>query len=119
MNECNGIKPSGYKILVEPDEVTEEVTESGIVIPLSEREKYQNAQTTGRVKAVGPYAWTDKPEGDWASIGDRILYDRYTGMSISGEDGTEYRLINDTQVLAIISEEIKTGELERRTAYER
>jgi co-chaperonin GroES (HSP10) len=118
LNNCNGISPSGYKVLIQPDEVKEEVSPGGIVIPESEREKYQNAQTTGVVRALGPYAWRDQPP-EWAGIGDRILYDRYTGMSVSGEDGTEYRLINDTQVLAVISEEIKTGELERRTAYER
>ena len=113
----NGIAPTGYRVLIEPDEVPEEITPSGIVIPKTEQEKYQQAQPTGVIRAIGPDAWTDHDEA-WAAVGDRVAFDKYTGMTINGEDGTECRLINDTQVLALVSEKIELGQLRRRTAYE-
>lgn len=114
----NGIQPVGYKILIKPDEVAEEVTESGIVITAVDKEKYQQAQVTGVVVSKGSDAYSE--EGThWVDIGDRIIYDKYTGMSVNGEDGTEYRLINDTQAQAVISDQIKLGYLERRVQYER
>lgn len=119
MENYNGISPTGYRVLIEPDQIPEEVTASGIVIPLADREKHQQAQTTGVIRAIGPAAWQDKTEGAWADIGDRVVYDKYTGLAIAGLDGTEYRLVNDTQVIAVVDSQIKLDQLQRRVAYER
>jgi len=113
----SGISPAGYRVLVEPDEIPEAVTPGGIVIPESDREKYQQAQTTGVIRALGATAYSEH-DGVWASVGDRVIYDKYTGMAVSGEDGKEYRLINDTQVAAVISDEINLNQLQRRLSYE-
>jgi len=119
LNKCNGITPTGYRVLIEPDTVAEEVTESGIVIPDEFREQYQNAQKTGVLKARGPEAWTDKNRKPWAGIGDRVVFDKYKGIILNGEDGTEYRLLNDTDIMAVVAKDIKLGQLERRSRYER
>jgi len=113
----NGIKPVGFKVLIKPDTI-EEKTEGGIIIADPDRKKHQQAQVTGVVVAKGPEAYSEE-NTHWADVGDRVIFDKYTGMAINGEDGTEYRLINDTQVHAVISDQIKLGLLERRIPYER
>lgn len=118
MSKHNGIQPTGYRVLVEPDTIPETVTAEGsIVIPDEYRDQYQNAQPTGTLRAIGTDAWADKDE-PWAGIGDRVAFDKYTGLIVNGEDGTEYRLINDTGIMAVISDEIRLGQLERRSRYE-
>ena len=96
----SGIIPTGGHLLVLPDKV-EEKTAGGIYIPETSREKEQQAATSGTLIAVGPGAWTDLDDGQpWASVGDRISYSRYAGVSMKGQDDEDYVLINDNDVLA-------------------
>ena len=118
MNSCNGISPSGYRILIEPDEIKETLDDGAIVIPEEFRQQYQNATATGVIRAIGPESWTDKGI-KWAQLSDRVIYDKYKGIIVNGLDGTEYRLMNDTDVMATIDPGINLGHLERRTKYER
>lgn len=104
---------------MEPDQIPEEITAAGIVIPLADRDKHQQAQTTGIIRAIGPNAWADYYPDYWAELGDRVVYDKYTGIAVGGEDGIEYRLVNDTQILAKVSADIHLDQLQRRVAYER
>jgi co-chaperonin GroES (HSP10) len=39
----------------------------------------------------------------WANVGDRISYSRYAGVSMKGSDDGQYVLINDNDVLAVLS----------------
>ena len=42
---------------------------------------------------------------NWCSIGDRIAFAKYGGFIIEDpEDGVEYRLLNDEDVCAVITE---------------
>lgn len=95
-----GIIPTGGHILVKPEKVNEK-TAGGIYMPESSREKEQQAATTGILVAVGSSAWADLDDGmPWANVGDRISYSRYAGISMTGQDGEDYVLINDNDVLA-------------------
>jgi len=99
----SGITPSGGHILVLPDPV-KEVTKGGIFIPETVREKEQQAATSGKVISVGKSAWADLDDGHaWAKVGDRVCYGRYAGMTITGQDGVNYTLLNDNDVLAVLS----------------
>ena len=96
----SGILPTGGHLLVLPDKV-EEKTAGGIYIPETSREKEQQAATVGTLIAVGPGAWLDLDDGQpWASVGDRISYSRYAGVTMKGQDEESYVLINDNDVLA-------------------
>jgi co-chaperonin GroES (HSP10) len=96
----SGILPTGGHILVLPKTV-EEVTAGGIIIPHDTREKEQQAATEGMLIAVGHSAWADLDDGmAWAKVGDKISYSRYAGVSMKGQDGDQYVLINDNDVLA-------------------
>jgi chaperonin GroES len=105
MSDVNqsGIIPTGGHLLVLPDKV-EERTAGGLYIPDTTREKEQQAATVGRLIAVGASAWKDLDDGSaWANVGDRISYARYAGVSMKGVDGESYILINDNDVLAVLS----------------
>lgn len=96
----SGILPTGGHLLVLPDKV-EEMTAGGIYIPQDAQEKEQQAATVGTLIAVGPGAWTDLDDGSpWAEVGDKVSYSRYAGVSMTGQDGESYVLINDNDVLA-------------------
>lgn len=96
------IKPTGYRVLIEP-ESGEKTTESGIVIPQRERIE----QETGTIVAIGPLAWNDHGSGqNWAEVGDRVLYAKYGGKMVKDPDtAIEYRIVNDEDVVAIINSE--------------
>jgi co-chaperonin GroES (HSP10) len=108
--EYNGIEPAGYRILIKPEILEEEITPGGIVLTNKDQEMLQRAQPTGVVVAMGKEAYRDKPS-PWCVLGDRVLFNRYVGLECTDEQGNELRLINDTEVLSVISPDIKHGTL--------
>jgi len=105
------IKPCGHRVLVQPI-VAEEMTKGGIYIPPTEKEKQQRDQQKGRIAAVGSMAWKAFDRDDpnwkpWAEVGDLVLFSRYGGKTVHDGD-TEYRILNDEDVVAIVSEDITT-----------
>lgn len=104
------IKVPGHRVLVKPREL-EKKTESGIVI-VHEREEVERAAITiGKVEAVGPDAYKtmyiNGYQGEpWCKVGDEVYYAKYTGKEIYDEDtDTWYRMLNDEDVIAVISKE--------------
>lgn len=99
------IKPIGFHVMVLPDEV-EEVSKGGIILRPDDREKV--VITQGEVVAVAEGAWSDKPEGSYPKVGNRVVFAKYAGSPITDEDtGKEYRLMIDEDIKAIIVEEEK------------
>lgn len=95
----SGINPVGERVLVLPDEV-EQKTSAGIQLYTdAQLTREQMAQTEGAVVAIGSAAWSDRP-APWASVGQRIIFAKYSGLQCTGSDGKQYRLINDTDVVA-------------------
>ena len=130
----SGISPKGNRVLIKPDRI-EQKTKGGIVIPESELTRHQLATVTGTVVEVGPDSWTHttkttyrlidgslKPveqtttgySRPFAEEGDRVAYARHAGLPLPGVDGEEYRLINDEDVTAVISEDIDLSEFRSR-----
>jgi chaperonin GroES len=87
------IKPLADRVLVEPMEA-ETKTASGIIIPDTAKEKPQK----GKVVAVGPGT---KDESMTVSIGDTVLYGKYSGTELKF-DGSDYLMMRESDILAII-----------------
>jgi chaperonin GroES len=91
-------RPLHDRILIQRVE-EEQKTAGGIIIPDSAKEKPQE----GRVIAVGNGRVTD--EGKLipleVSVGDRILFGKYSGSEIQ-LDGKEHLIIRQDDVLAIL-----------------
>ena len=110
------IIPAGYRILVRPD-VLENETESGLILARDERLE-RARQQRGEVLAVGDIAFKAfgyKQSGErWVEPGDRILFVEYSGATVVDkcvdDEGhiheTEYRLLNDEDVMAKINTEL-------------
>lgn len=96
-----GMMPTGDRVLVKPI-VQEEgiVTSFGIIIPDSAKEKPE----TGTVVAVGPGKRTDDGKVVPVSlkIGDKVMFSKY-GYDDVKVDGTEYYLVREENILAVLS----------------
>ena len=131
----SGIAPRGNRLLVRPDKI-EEYSDGGILLPEQARERAESAASYGYVVAVGPDAWRHTVERvyhchstnekefieervtgysePFARVGDRIAFSPYVGLNSVGQDGVEYKTINDEDVLAIVTESVTTTSLEAR-----
>jgi chaperonin GroES len=129
-----GIWPSGNRVVVQPDEV-ERVSEGGIIIPDADADKHQMAQSTGTLVGMGPDAFKEYTtvterylDGRWvpfertvtgfsenfAEIGDRVAFAKYGGLSVIGEDGQEYRLMNDMDITGRVSDKVNFTDIHSR-----
>ena len=93
------IRPLGGKILVERVEA-ESMTKGGIVLPDSAQEKPRR----GTILAIGDGRMLD--DGTRAEfqvgVGDTVLFTSYGGTEIKF-DGQEYLLMEESDVLAILT----------------
>jgi co-chaperonin GroES (HSP10) len=98
--------PCGYKLLCAIPEA-EDTFENSTIIKADVVKKNEEIGTTVLfVVKVGPLAYKDAekfPTGPWCKEGDFILVRTYTGTRFKIR-GTEWRLINDDQVEAVVSD---------------
>ena len=134
MENKSGIYPCGNHILVKPD-VIPETTDGGIYIPPSEREKHKHMVAYGQIIALGPDCFIHSVETTerlidnqlrlverrvtqysqpFAAVGDRIAFAIHSGRYYVGEDGEEYRMMNDDDITALVSQAVKATSLEAR-----
>ncbi len=100
--KIKGLKPLGDRVLVKPIS-EEEKSKGGILLPDTvSKEKPQ----MGEVLAVGP-GGTDK-EGKvipmTVKVGDKVVYAKYSGTDIKGDDEEEYLILSEKDILAIFKE---------------
>lgn len=103
MSNPSGIVPLDLRIVVKPDPV-EEVTKGGIILADTTKDRTKYAATKATVVAIGCNAF--KEWGDGAKrprLGDRVIYAQYTGAREKGVDGEDYVVMNDADLLAVIS----------------
>lgn len=86
------VKPLGDRVLVKVEQ-GEEKTKGGLFIPDTAKEK----TTTGLVEAVG-----DDTDAISVKVGDKVMYDKYAGTSISIDD-EDYLVIRAEDLLAVVS----------------
>lgn len=97
--------PSGWRVLVLPY-AGKKTTDGGIYIPEAVQEQNSRTTVVGYVVALGSEAYADKAKfssGPWCKKGDWIVFGRYAGARFK-IDGGELRLLNDDEVLAVLSD---------------
>ena len=87
------IRPLADRVIVEPASA-ETTTVSGIIIPDTAQEKPQS----GKVVAVGP---GKKDEPITVSVGDQVLYGKYSGTEFKFEGG-DYLIMREADIMAIV-----------------
>lgn len=115
MKNKSGIKPCGDRVLLKPDPI-EQKLESGIIIPETVTGKHGMAQVIGTVVGHGPDCWTDY-SGPFAKVGDKVMYAKYGGLTITGMDGEDYRIVNDTDITALVDGNLKTTDIQSREKF--
>lgn len=92
-----------HTVLLKLDE-PEVKTASGIILTLDEK-KERKAVEYGTVVQVGPRAFVDYGRSpDILSKGDRVTINRYAGKEVIDTDGTGYLVINDIDILCVITD---------------
>ena len=87
------IKPFDDRVLVEPEDIGESRTKSGIIIPDTAKEKPR----TGKVIEVG----TDEELAENIKVGDKIVFAKFTGDELEFE-GKKYLIVSRSDILAVI-----------------
>ncbi|MCX6030836.1 MAG: co-chaperone GroES [Chloroflexi bacterium] len=93
------LKPLADRLVVEPIE-QEDVTAGGIILPETAKEKPQQ----GKVIAAGPGRTDEKGKriAMELTVGDRVLYAKYSGTEIK-LDGKKVLILRESDILAIVA----------------
>ena len=105
------VRPLHDRIIVQRlDEGEQQI--GGIIIPDSAKEKPQQ----GKVLAVGEGRITDDGKRIPLDVhaGNLILFGKYSGQEIK-LDGTEYLIVKEDEVLAVIDDTIATKKSEKKS----
>jgi len=100
----SGFVPLDVRVLVLPDPV-EEKTAGGILLPDQHKEREKYATCKGTLIAVGACAWNEaKHERGFTApeVGQRVLIGKYAGIMLTGDDGKDYRLMNDEDIIGLL-----------------
>jgi chaperonin GroES len=92
------IRPLDDRVLVKPA-VAEDVTDSGIFLPESAKEKPMK----GTIAAVGPGKLNDDGSRTTLSVkkGDSVVYGKYSGTEVE-IDGDEHMIMHESDILGIL-----------------
>jgi len=100
----SGLTPCEFNVLVRQDPV-EEKTKGGLYLSDEVRDRRKHSAQRATIVAVAPLAFnedvwpggTKKPQP-----GERCLIARHAGVFVEGEDGVEYRVVKDKDIVALI-----------------
>jgi co-chaperonin GroES (HSP10) len=92
--------PILHRVLVLPDPV--ETTSKGGIIISTDPKKERLAVETGTVISLGDTAFDEFKTEVRPTTGDRVYYAKYSGKIIKDADETEYVVLNDEDIVAII-----------------
>jgi len=101
MKNESGMTPLGYRVLIKLDPSSGK-TDGGLYIPDMVKEREEFSVMEGTLVAYGDFAFEDyktKP-----MPGDRVIYNRYAGIVITGDDGERYRIMDDVNDVVAIKE---------------
>jgi len=97
------ITPILHRILIKPEKV-ENVSKGGILLAIDEKRE-QAAAEKGTVVLIGSTAFKDfGGDPNIISVGDKVYFAKYAGKTVEEEDGTEYILLNDEDIIGVINE---------------
>src|SRR5258706_14573135 len=114
MENQSGLQPRGRAVLVKTYEP--EIKSGVIAIPEHVRQRMEMVEQRAIVVEIGATAWHDEPFPR-AKVGDKVLVTKFAGyMAIGPLDGQQYRLINDRDIFAAITQEAEAENLHHLTS---
>lgn len=103
----SAVEPFEYKVVLKMEDVEETDPElrrmkaAGLALPPELKQKEQQGGQRGVVIAIGGNAFEDW-KGRAPKVGDRVYTARYPGFQFTGEDGQQYRMVNDKDLCGVI-----------------
>ena len=97
--------PTGWRMLILPYRGKAK-TQGGVYLPDKIVDDGQLTTVVGYVMKQGPLCYKDEkkfPNGPWCEQGDWVIFARYAGSRFKIEGG-EVRILNDDEILAVISD---------------
>ena len=93
------LRPLGDRVVVEPVEREETFAGGALVMPETAKEKPQQ----GQILAIGPGRLDDngKRVAMEVSVGDQVLYAKYSGTEIK-IDNKKVLILKETDILAVV-----------------
>lgn len=101
MTNASGFAPVDVKVLVKPDPVEERI--GSIILADATKEKNKYAAMRGTLLATGPNAFAEWGQGNAPLAGARVVHAQYAGLRIKGDDGEDYLLMNDEDVVGLVA----------------
>lgn len=106
------MKPLFWHVLIEMPN-PEEKTDSGIILTGDIQEANLHMNPVGQVVELGPMAFKTKTSGgndysihkDDVTVGTWVLVSRKIGVPVKTKDGKFYQLVNDYEILAVLTPE--------------
>lgn len=101
----SGWEPTGDCVLVLPDQPIKK-TAGGILMPEASVDRHAQAAESGVCVAAGPdaFVWnsdrTRKLESGESVVGKRVVFNRYSGIYMHGDDGQKYMIMVDHSIKA-------------------
>ena len=95
-------KPTGYRLLVKPREISN-MTKGGIILTDESKAAAKFSCVISQVMDMGPecYQNMDKSSTIWCKKDDWVLTGKYVGLKFKYE-GEDYSIINDDEVIALV-----------------
>lgn len=96
------VTPLDQRVLIKLDP-TETTTAGGIILPDSVSDRDKMATVMGEILDMGENAYVEMAQKP--TIGERVLITKYAGreVNVDKEDQTHYRIVNDSDVIAVLS----------------
>jgi chaperonin GroES len=98
----SGITPLDLRVLIEIEEVAA-MTKGGVLLPDTTRDAEKYASSRAKVLEVGQNAFKEWAGERVPSAGDKVLIAKYAGVNVKGNDGKEYRICNDEDIMAVLA----------------
>lgn len=103
----SGVEPLDMRVLIRPDPVMKK-TAGGIILADETIEQQKYATVKGTLIAVGSNAWCEAKAARGfiaPEPGARVMIAKYGGVVLKGDDGDEYRMMNDEDVVGVLKED--------------
>lgn len=108
----HGIAPHEFNVLVLPRELENKSASGLIQITEDQIEREREAVIEGMLVAVSPaaFSYAEWPKDqEPPKAGDHIYFKRYAGVWVEGDDGRQYRIMADKDVIAVRSKRSEEG----------
>ncbi len=102
----SGLRPTGFNVLVGLPPAETQI--GSIIMPGNVSDRERLSEVRGRIVAMSNACFDFADFGDDAkpAVGDLIIFSKFAGIVTKGNDGNEYRIIVDKDVVAVIEEDL-------------